>query len=127
VVDLAGLAISSDIGGITIEGGLRKFGDGDTVQYVGMLLGRFGVYGLSVFGGYGHGVESSQRYGSFFAFGAVSGPIGGPRRFSSPVSAAGSASTASSSCRPISRSSISIRSSRRSIRPRGRARIRWRN
>ena len=80
-VDLAGLAISSDIGGITIEGGLRKFGDGDTVQYVGMLLGRFGVYGLSVFGGYGHGVENGQRYASFFAFGAVNGPIGGPPAF----------------------------------------------
>lgn len=80
-VDLAGLAISSEIGGITLEGGLRKFGDGDTVQYVGMLLGRFAVYGLSVFGGYGHGVENGQRYASFFAFGAVNGPIGGPPAF----------------------------------------------
>jgi hypothetical protein len=80
-VDLAGLAISSDIGGITIQGGLRKFGDGDTVQYVGMLMGRFGVYGLSVFGGYGHGLENGVRYASFFAFGAVNGPIGGPPAF----------------------------------------------
>ena len=80
-VDLAGLAISSDLGGITIEGGLKKFGDGESVQYVGMLMGRFAVYGLSIFGGYGHGVENGQRYASFFAFGAVNGPIGGPPAF----------------------------------------------
>ena len=81
-VDLAGLAISSDLGGITLQGGLRKFGDGDTVQYVGMLLGRFAVYGLSVFGGYGHGISASgERFASFFAFGAVNGPIGGPPAF----------------------------------------------
>jgi hypothetical protein len=80
-VDLGGLAISSNLGGLLLEGGLKKFGDGDTVQYVGMLMGRFAVYGLSVFGGYGHGVENGQRYASFFAFGAVNGPIGGPPAF----------------------------------------------
>ena len=80
-VDLAGLAVSSDLGGILLEGGLKKFGDGDTVQYVGMLMGRFAVYGLSVFGGYGHGVQNGQRFASFFAFGAVNGPIGGPPAF----------------------------------------------
>ena len=52
-VDLAGFAISSDLGGVTLVGGLRKFsepgppGQPDTVQYIGMLLARFGVYGLS--------------------------------------------------------------------------------
>src|SRR5262249_61352105 len=50
-VDLAGLAISADLAGITLAGGLRKFGDGENVEYVGMLLGRFAVYGLSVYGG----------------------------------------------------------------------------
>ena len=35
-------------------GGLRKFGAAATAsQYLGMLMARFGVYGLSVFGGYG--------------------------------------------------------------------------
>ena len=80
-VDLAGLAFSSDLGGLTIQGGLRKFGSGDNVQYVGMLMGRFAVYGLSIFGGYGQGVQDGQKFASFFAFGAVNGPIGGPPAF----------------------------------------------
>lgn len=80
-VDLGGLAISSNLGGILLEGGLRKFGSGDNVQYVGMLVARFAVYGLSVFGGYGQGVQDGQRFASFFAFGAVNGPIGGPPAF----------------------------------------------
>ena len=80
-VDLAGLAFNADMGGLTLQGGLRKFGSGDTTQYVGMLMGRFAVYGLSVFGGYGQGVQNGQRFASFFAFGAVNGPIGGPPAF----------------------------------------------
>jgi hypothetical protein len=80
-VDLAGLAFASDMGGLTIQGGLRKFGSGDNVQYVGMLMGRFAVYGLSIFGGYGQGSVNGQKFASFFAFGAVNGPIGGPPAF----------------------------------------------
>lgn len=87
-VDLAGFAIGSDIGGIELAGGLRKFaesgppGQPDTVQYIGMLLGRFGTYGLSVFGGYGLGRDPyGETFASFFAFGAVNGPIGGPPAF----------------------------------------------
>nr|HET7858303.1 DUF6603 domain-containing protein [Caldimonas sp.] len=80
-VDLAGLAFNADMAGITLEGGLRKFGSGDTTQYVGMLMGRFAVYGLSVFGGYGQGVVNGEKFASFFAFGAVNGPIGGPPAF----------------------------------------------
>ncbi|HEY7487640.1 MAG TPA: DUF6603 domain-containing protein [Streptosporangiaceae bacterium] len=80
-VDLAGLAISSDLGGVLLQGGLRKFGTGDDVQYVGMLFARFGVYGLSVFGGYGESGPPGDRFASFFAFGAINGPIGGPPAF----------------------------------------------
>jgi hypothetical protein len=87
-VDLGGFAIASDLGGITLEGGLRKFtspgppGQPDTVQYIGMLLARFGAYGLSVFGGYGLGrAADGETFASFFAFGAVNGPIGGPPAF----------------------------------------------
>ena len=80
-VDLAGLAIGADIGGISLTGGLRKFGEGSSVEYVGMLLGRFAVYGLSVYGGYGTGTAGGEEFASFFAFGAVNGPIGGPPAF----------------------------------------------
>lgn len=80
-IDLGGLAISADMGGITLAGGLRKFGSGDNVEYVGMLLARFAVYGLSVYGGYGSAVVDGQRFSAFFAFGAINGPIGGPPAF----------------------------------------------
>ena len=80
-VDLGGLAISSDLAGLTLQGGLKKFGSGDTVQYIGMLMARFGTYGLSVFGGYGQGIADGQKFTSFFAFGAINGPIGGPPAF----------------------------------------------
>ena len=87
-VDLAGFAISSDLGGLTLVGGLRKFAEPGppsqpaTIQYIGMLLARFGTYGLSVFGGYGTGRASDgSEFASFFAFGAVNGPIGGPPAF----------------------------------------------
>ncbi|MEO8297315.1 MAG: DUF6603 domain-containing protein [Burkholderiales bacterium] len=81
-VDLAGLAFSSDLGGLTLQGGLRKFTSGADTQYVGMLMGRFAVYGLSVFGGYGQGTSpNGDKFASFFAFGAVNGPIGGPPAF----------------------------------------------
>ncbi|MGO4257995.1 DUF6603 domain-containing protein [Marmoricola sp. RAF53] len=80
-VDLMGLAVSADLSGIVLAGGLLKTvdgtGDDQVVSYVGMLLGRFGIYGLTVFGGYAnvHGDPS------FFVFGAVNGPIGGPPAF----------------------------------------------
>jgi large repetitive protein len=80
-IDLGGLAISADMAGLALEGGLRKFGDGDSVEYVGMLLARFAVYGLSVYGGYGSAVVDGQRFTAFFAFGAINGPIGGPPAF----------------------------------------------
>jgi hypothetical protein len=80
-IDLAGLAVNADLAGLEISGGLLKLGDGDNVQYLGMLLGRFAVYGLSIYGGYGSTIENGQRFSSFFAFGAVNGPIGGPPAF----------------------------------------------
>ena len=80
-VDLAGLAISADTAGLSLEGGLRKFEDSTGVQYVGMLLGRFAVYGISVYGGYGRTADAQGTYASFFAFGAINGPIGGVPAF----------------------------------------------
>lgn len=76
-VDLQGLAVSGDFTGISISGGLLKTNIDGNIGYVGMLMGRFGVYGLSLFGGYNddHGLPS------FFVFGAIQGPIGGPPAF----------------------------------------------
>ena len=83
-VDLMGLAISADLSGATLAGGLLKTvdpnpiaGRPDVISYVGMLIGRFGTYGLSVFGGY----TDDEGNPSFFIFGALNGPIGGPPAF----------------------------------------------
>lgn len=77
-VDLMGLAISADMSGLSLAGGLLKTIDGGSTSYVGMLLGRFAAYGLSVFGGY---TDDGQGHASFFIFGAINGPIGGPPAF----------------------------------------------
>ena len=63
---------------MSIAGGLLKNGSGDDVEYLGMLLGRFGVYGLTIYGGYGkkHGTSSRSS-----PIGAVVGPIGGVPAF----------------------------------------------
>ena len=83
-IDLAGLAVSADMAGATIAGGLLKSVSptGD-IEYLGMLLGRFGVYGITIYGGYGEGTDpdTGQTFVAFFAIGAVVGPIGGPPAF----------------------------------------------
>ena len=87
-VDLAGLAVSADMAGVTLAGGLLKQetpgppGMPPNIEYLGMLLGRFAVYGLTVYGGYGEGVTpTGEKFTAFFAIGAVNGPIGGPPAF----------------------------------------------
>ncbi|NYG07821.1 hypothetical protein BJ986_002308 [Phycicoccus badiiscoriae] len=77
-VDLMGLAVSADFSGLSLSGGLLKTVDGDSTSYVGMLMGRFAAYGLSVFGGYS---DDGHGHASFFIFGAINGPIGGPPAF----------------------------------------------
>ncbi|MGA0611702.1 DUF6603 domain-containing protein [Caldimonas sp. KR1-144] len=85
--DLAGLAVSADIAGVSLAGGLLKQVSNagtaqQSIEYLGMLLGRFAVYGLTVYGGYGEGVDTGgTRFTSFFAVGAINGPIGGPPAF----------------------------------------------
>ncbi|WP_040496685.1 DUF6603 domain-containing protein, partial [Ilumatobacter nonamiensis] len=76
-VDLQGLAVSADFSGVSISGGLLRTDLDGQIGYVGMLMGRFGVYGLSLFGGY----TDDNGSPSFFVFGAVNGPIGGPPAF----------------------------------------------
>jgi hypothetical protein len=80
-VDLAGLAVSANMAGITIAGGLLKQTTDKGIEYLGMLLGRFAVYGVTIYGGYGEGVDGGQKFTAFFAVGAVNGPIGGPPAF----------------------------------------------
>ncbi|MBS0435118.1 MAG: hypothetical protein JSR75_09535 [Proteobacteria bacterium] len=80
-IDLAGLAVSANMAGVSIAGGLLKQGTPPNIEYLGMLLGRFAVYGLTVYGGYGEGTENGQKFTAFFAIGAVNGPIGGPPAF----------------------------------------------
>ncbi|WP_256841170.1 DUF6603 domain-containing protein [Ornithinimicrobium cryptoxanthini] len=76
-VDLMGLAVSADMAGVSLSGGLLKIEQGSSTSYVGMLVGRFAAYGLSVFGGFTHDGQDA----SFFIFGGVNGPIGGPPAF----------------------------------------------
>jgi hypothetical protein len=76
-VDLQGLGVSGEFSGLSIAGGLLKTSLDGKIGYVGMLTGRFGVYGLSLFGGY----NESNGLPSFFVFGAIQGPIGGPPAF----------------------------------------------
>ena len=80
-VDLAGLAVTADMAGLTIAGGLLKSGQPPNIEYLGMLLARFGVYGITIYGGYGEGVANGERFVAFFAVGAINGPIGGPPAF----------------------------------------------
>jgi hypothetical protein len=84
-VDVEGFAIASSIGGLSLAGGLRKF-PLDTplsgVEYLGMLQIGFGSYGVDLFGGYAHPTTpAGTSFASFFAFGAVHAPIGGPPAF----------------------------------------------
>ena len=76
-VDLRGLAVAADIAGVSLSGGLLKLVDGGEVSYIGMLVGRFAAYGLSVFGGLTQAPDGT----SFFIFGGVNGPFGGPPMF----------------------------------------------
>lgn len=81
-VDLAGLAVSANMAGVSLTGGLLKQQGPQGTEYLGMLLGRFAVYGLTVYGGYGEGKDAqNNKFTAFFAIGAVNGPIGGPPAF----------------------------------------------
>ena len=79
-VGLAGLAVSSDTGGVVITGGLRR-APGSAPDYVGMISIRFGVYGISAYGGYAVITDTHGDFTSLFIFGALVAPIGGPPAF----------------------------------------------
>ena len=84
-VDLDGFAIASSIGGLSLAGGLRKFAlqaPLSGVEYLGMLKVGFGAYGLDLYGGYANPTTpAGTSFASFFAFGVLHAPIGGPPAF----------------------------------------------
>jgi large repetitive protein len=84
-VDVDGFAIASNIGGLTLAGGLRKFplvAPLTGIEYLGMLKIGYGSYGIDLFGGYAHPVSpSGSEFASFFAFGVLHAPLGGPPAF----------------------------------------------
>ena len=81
-IDVAGFAVTADLSGVSLAGGLRRFTpSAGGVEYLGMLLARLGVYGITVYGGFGRVGPPDDQYSSLFLFGAVNGPIGGPPAF----------------------------------------------
>ena len=81
-LDLAGIAVGYAGSGLTVAGGLRKLDRGGHPDYLGMLRVTFNPYGLTAVGGYGVFPDNAGgEYVSFFGFGAVTAPIGGPPMF----------------------------------------------
>ncbi|HEY7815103.1 MAG TPA: DUF6603 domain-containing protein, partial [Nakamurella sp.] len=84
-VDVDGFAIAADFGSLTLSGGLARFPLDPAltgVEYLGMLKIGYGGYGLDLFGGYAHPTTpGGGEFASFFAFGVLHAPIGGPPAF----------------------------------------------
>jgi hypothetical protein len=86
---LAGLALGLDTSGLKIAGGLRERrrptppgSQPLPPDYVGMIRVEFGQYGINAIGGYGEFPDGAGgTYTSFFLFGALSAPLGGPPAF----------------------------------------------
>ncbi len=81
-VDLAGMAVGYQGGGVTVAGGFSRFPVSGSVEYRGLATVRFSVYGATAIGAYGEFPDGSGgTYPSFFLFAAVNAPIGGPPQF----------------------------------------------
>jgi large repetitive protein len=84
-VDVDGFAIAADFGPLTLAGGLAKFpleSPLSGVQYLGMLKIGYAAYSIDMFGGYAHPTTpSGTQFASFFAFGVLHAPLGGPPAF----------------------------------------------
>jgi len=86
---LAGLGLGLDAGGLTMAGGLRERrrpappgGAPPPPDYVGMVRVEFTQFGITALGGYGEFPDGAgSTYTSFFLFGALSAPLGGPPAF----------------------------------------------
>ena len=120
-----GLAISADLAGASLAGGMLKTTgppDDGPVSYVGMLLGRFGdlrPVGLRRL----HRRQRQSRRSSCSV--ASTDRSAGHPPSSSPASAAGSASTEGCASRTTRPTSTSSRSSTRSTRRHRRPATRW--
>lgn len=77
-LDLKGILVSYEGGGVEIVGGLVKSGSGDTVEYDGEAVLKFGKYGIGALGSY---ATLSGGGTSLFVFAFVDAPIGGPPAF----------------------------------------------
>ena len=86
MVDLAGLAVAADEGGVQIAGGLRK-GQGSRPDYLGMISLRFSVYGISAYGGYGVITDAQGDFTSLFIYGALDAIGGVPAFFVTGIGA----------------------------------------
>jgi hypothetical protein len=79
-VDLAGLAVAANDGGITLAGALRR-APGALPDYVGMVQIGFDVFAISAYGGYSVVTDARGDFTSLFLFGALNAPLGGPPAF----------------------------------------------
>ena len=77
-LDLAGIAVAYDQGGVSIAGGLLKALDQGDIEYRGMLVVKIADKGLSVLGAFGSPHDAQGHYTSLFVFGALLIPLGGP-------------------------------------------------
>lgn len=86
-IDLQGLQVNFNGGGVEIGGGLIKTGGTDDVplSYTGNLLAKAGPYGLAVAASYTELPTTDDPTGptapSFFAFGVLDAPLGGVPAF----------------------------------------------
>ncbi|MEM9561521.1 MAG: DUF6603 domain-containing protein [Actinomycetota bacterium] len=81
-VDLAGMAVGYQGGGVSVSGGFSRFTVDNSVEYRGLASVRYSVYGATAIGAYGEFPDGTGgRYSSFFVFAAVNAPIGGPPPF----------------------------------------------
>ncbi|MCY0094901.1 DUF6603 domain-containing protein [Hoeflea ulvae] len=73
-LDLKGLLVSYEGGGVEIAGGLLKSGSGDTLEYDGEAVLKFGKFGLGALGSYATLPGGGT---SLFIFAFLDAPLGG--------------------------------------------------
>jgi hypothetical protein len=77
-LDLKGILVSYEGGGVEIVGGLLKLGSGDTLEYDGEAVLKFGKFGIGALGSYATLPGGGT---SLFIFAFLDAPLGGPPAF----------------------------------------------